>query len=165
MRINGDSCPMQSWCELFAIYGQSFYRMRKDRNKVLLKDLYIINSSWATNTRLNIKLGRGLSESFSGIAAHEAALKYGNWVVDGYCGNNVILYKLFKEDCLMQYPTFEQVYYINNAWTLGIILTCLVAGKKTVERITVEEALRKYKKRRVDWFSENTVAFKLKVEE
>ena len=105
IRLNCDNCPMQSWCEradkdytcveLIKLYQESINRARKSvsTHKVRLEDLYIVNAGWGTDTRLNIKLGRGLNESFIGIAAREAVIKYGNWIVEGYRGNDVILYK------------------------------------------------------------------------
>lgn len=71
---------MKSWCEridrdytcseLIAVYVQSLKQTRKAvaKRKVKLEDLYVINADWA-DTRLNVKIGRGLTEGFVGMAA------------------------------------------------------------------------------------------------
>ena len=63
------------------------------RYKVEFKALYVINAGWAVDTKLNIKLGRELDGNFLEMEAREAVLIYGNWIVEGYRGNDVILYK------------------------------------------------------------------------
>lgn len=105
MRINCENCAMKTWCgrvdrdytcsELIVVYLQSLKQTRKAvaKRKVKLEDLYVINADWAADTRLNVKIGRGLTESFVGMAAREAVLKYGDWIVEGYRGNDVLLYK------------------------------------------------------------------------
>lgn len=106
MIINCDNCPMQSWCErpdkdytcaeLMELYHRSIARARKAANlryKVRFEDLYIINAGWGVDTKLNIKFGRELNGSFLEMEARKAVLNYGSWIVEGYRGNNVILYK------------------------------------------------------------------------
>lgn len=105
-KLSCDDCSMHSWCErpdkdytcaeLMELYQRSIARVRKAANlryKVRFEDLYIINAGWDVDTKLNIKLGRGLNESFLGMEARKAVLNYGSWVVEGYRGNDVILYK------------------------------------------------------------------------
>lgn len=105
MRINCENCAIKSWCgrvdrdytcsELIAMYGPTLNQARKAvaKHKVKLEDLYIINAGWGIDTKLSIKLGRGLNERFVKMEAREAVLKYGAWIVEGYRGNDVILYK------------------------------------------------------------------------
>lgn len=106
MRINCENCPMHFWCErpdkdytcaeLMELYQQSIARVRKAanfRHKVRFEDLYIINADWGADTKLNIKLGRGLNESFLVMEVRKAVLNYGSWIVEGYRGDDVILYK------------------------------------------------------------------------
>lgn len=104
-KLNCDKCPMASWCEridkdytcdeLIQFYRASILRARRavNKHKVLFEDLYIINADWGADDKLNIKMGRGLDECFLNMEAREAVLKYGAWIVEGYRGNYVILYK------------------------------------------------------------------------
>ena len=62
------------------------------RYKVAFKALYVINAGWSNDTKLNITLGRELNGSFE-MEAREAVLIYGNWIVDVYRNNDIILYK------------------------------------------------------------------------
>ena len=55
--------------------------------------MYVINAGWSVDTKLNIMLGRESGGNFLEMEAREAVLIYGNWIVDVYCGNDVILYK------------------------------------------------------------------------
>lgn len=105
MRINCDNCPMASWCEridkdytceeLLAIYEQSLDRSRKDvlAMHVTFLNLYIINADWGATTTLYIRLGMAPGAKYIKMLAHKAAETYGNWIVKGYRGNDVILYK------------------------------------------------------------------------
>lgn len=104
-KLNCDNCPMASRCEridkdytcsdLIAMYGQILKQAHKAvaKHKVLFEDLYIINAGWGIDTKLSIKLGRGLNERFVKMEAREAVLKYGAWIVEGYRNNDIILYK------------------------------------------------------------------------
>ena len=105
MRIKCDNCPMQSWCEridkdytckeLLAIYEQSLDRARKAAlvMHITFGNLYMINAEWGGRTTLNIQLGRAPGATYIEMPAYKAAETYGNWIVEWYCGNDVILYK------------------------------------------------------------------------
>ena len=105
MRINCDNCPMSSWCEridkdytckeLLAIYERSLDRARKAalENVCVFGNLYMINANWGRTTTLNIRLGREPGIAHIEMPAYKAAETYGNWIVKGFGGNDVILYK------------------------------------------------------------------------
>ena len=103
VKINCNNCPMQSWCErvdkdytckeLLAIYERSLDRARKAAlgMHVTFGNLYMINADWGTNTPLYIRLGRAPGATYIEMSAHKAAETYGNWIVEGYRRNEVIL--------------------------------------------------------------------------
>ena len=104
-KLNCDNCPMASWCEridkdytckeLFAIYERSLDRNRKAAigMHVTFGNLYMINEEWGTETTLYIQLERTTGATYIEMPAYKAAKTYGNWIVKGYRGNDVILYK------------------------------------------------------------------------
>lgn len=105
MRIKCDSCPMQSWCEridkdytckeLLAIYERSLDGARKAAIEmhVTFVNLYMINVKWGPETTLYIRLTREPGAAYIEMPAYKAAETYGNWIVESFRGNDVILYK------------------------------------------------------------------------